>query len=128
MLTVTREAPPLDSYASTARHSWPVRFSAVSDAPELSAKIFKFHAPPPGQPQLGDLYEGVCGLVDLLELPEDEPTEEMPYYRSAEFTLVCRSAAEAEEVVANVWSNIEELVGNWKASRNLMEIETRTFE
>ena len=115
------------NYEPNSRHSWPVKFVATSDN-EFDPKIFKFHSPPPAQTEAGDAFEGVCGLVDYIELPADEPSEEINYYRAAEAQVVFRSALEAKRAVENIWKAIEDLVENWNASKELSESETRQFE
>lgn len=126
MLTVTLLESDGSSYSPNGRHSWPVKFVAEATG-GFNSKIFKFHAATPAQPNAGDMFEGVCGLVDYIELPEDEPSEDIKYYRKDEAEIVFRSALEAKTAVNNIWKAVEDLVENWNASRELTEGETRNF-
>ena len=121
MITLTIEAiTPIDAIAN--RHSWPVRVTAVSDDPELSSKVFVYHAT--ADDVLPDMFECVASLMQMTELPEDAPTTEIPYYRKDVAEVNARSAEHASEYIQIIKDDVQDLLDNYNQSARLSVIET----
>lgn len=86
--------------------SWPLRVSASSNEEGLDSNIFVFHAQSMEGASAGDMCEAVASIVQMNELPIDNPTTidgaPIPFYRksSAEFHFHTSDALnEAIEII-----------------------------
>lgn len=103
------------------RHHWPIKIDALQlTAPDTytPAKIFVIHQAPPGG-LFADFFSCVASVQQMEDLPEDEPSEGVPFYRVDSITQLCRTPAAAEEFWEAVRSVTQELADNLQAAENL---------
>lgn len=102
-ITLTFEAVPTQEIGKL---SWPLRVTAESSTMGLDSKIFVYHAQGSTEALPGDMCEAVASIVQMNELPEDNPSEidgePIPFYRKdyAEFHFQNSDALdEAVEII-----------------------------
>lgn len=110
------------------QHVWPLKVETTSSVTGLSSKVFVYHSTMGRDPYQGDSFECVASLQQMTELPEDVPMtlegKVIPYYRKNICEFNCRSAEEADELWAAVIENVQILVSNYRASKELEVQET----
>lgn len=108
------------------QHVWPLKVEATSDTPGLTSAVFKYHYAGPDDPYEGDIYEGVCNVADLGEIPVDAPRFEdgeviVPYYRKAVAELRFRSPEALEDAWLVILECAQSLVNNFAITQDLTE-------
>lgn len=112
--------------AAIARNQWAVKFTATYTADDTPAKIFVMHQGADDN-IVGDTLSCIASAIQMGDLPEDAPLSGSPYYRVANVTKLCRSAAAAEEFVEKVYVAVQELANNLQAAETLSVVEEVTI-
>lgn len=129
-LTLTRSTVASEEPVP-GQHTWPLEVTAVSTTEDFPSEIFVYHAAMDDDPLVGDVFECVASLNQLGEIgltPVNTEDETIPYYRSDTLTFSCRSAQEAEDLWIKIQADALDLLNNFKAINNLVEVETIAFE
>jgi len=125
MINLVRSAADPLAFAGAHRHSWPVEITATTAENTISPKIFVYQAAA-GRAQVA-AFSCVASINQMLDLPEDGPTAGSPYFRRDVLEVLCRSAAEAEELWVKVCDDVNDLVANYTAAQALLNSATATI-
>lgn len=112
-------APPGDQ-----RQGWVLEVTATSE--DLDPAVFVYHL---GDGLLGDRFEAVASIFQMEELPPEQVDRavsgsQVPYYRSAELKLLCRSAVDLEFYWQQIVNEVALLVRNINAAQVTMAEQT----
>jgi len=121
MFSVTRHSTSAEE-AVNSRHQWPVRLVATNTSDDSSAFIFVMQSKV--DDRIGDQFSCVASAIQMHDLPETEINSEGPFYRVADFTILCRSADAAEEFYTKVMRAVQNLADNIDSSERLSSAET----
>lgn len=110
------------------QHAWPLKITATA-AGGLVSQIFVYAVGQEVDPVSGDRFECVASVSQLFELPLTAPapvdaTTQIPYYRRDTVEFVCRSSDEADALWTKIQGQVLDLVRNWNARLNLLEVAT----
>ena len=122
MINITLKRESLITYEQANQHVWPLK--ATATAVGIEPEIFVYHAAVAGSPETTDVFECIASVSQMQEIPKAKPSADTPYYRTASLLFVCRSAAEADELWANILEDVQELVQNTGALAALQDEET----
>ncbi len=125
MFKLTREETSAADAAEN-RHQWAVRFTAVYSADDEPAKLFVMQKSPDLE-LFADSLSCVASAVQMTDLPEDEPGDGSPFYRTHAVTKLCRSARAATEFVAKVKDAVQDLADNLASASALSVVEEVTI-
>ena len=122
---------PTETFSTSNQHSWPLEVEATSNKAGLSSKIFVWQENAPGSAYSGDRFSLVASTQQMADLPEDQPVDEgdehIPFYRKSTLLLDCRSPELRLEVWEKIKADVEDLITNWVAMENTVEVETVTI-
>ena len=126
-VTLTRDA--LAEATMVNQHVWPLKVVAARVDPTFPSEIFVYHSAVDSSE--GDVFEAVASVQQLSELglaPVVVDTlTTVPYYRSATLLFYCRSQHEADELWEKVLDDVNDLIENFNAARNLKASEVVTL-
>lgn len=133
MAGIDLERSGLDTQEVNNQHVWTLKVVATSNEPDLSAKIFVYHANMDDDAYEGDIFECVASVQQMLDLPEDAATTEdgeyvVPYYRSDVMLIDLRHPDYADDLWEDIQADVTDLVNNWRAAQSLSSIETVTID
>lgn len=141
-LTLTRQAVvefnSITDSVTALQHTWPLKVTAtVTPTGSFPAEIFVYHAANLKGSTDQDEFVAVASVQQLDELPTSSPYSPdiispnnlaIPFYRKNELVFHCRSAAEAEELWANIKEDVDDLVTNYLATTSLLTTEQVQYE
>ena len=115
-------------------HAWPLKVIATSSATGIPSEIFVYHAEGGNDEFVGDIFVAVASVMQLTELPKDAPIlipdengKVVPFYRKSTMEFFCRTPEEADELWANIMSDVTDLKTNFEALQDLQVSETVTI-
>jgi hypothetical protein len=107
------------------QQSWPIRVAALYTSGAV-AKIFVYQtAAAPIADR--DFFSCVAGAAQMTELPVDAGDSGVPFYRTSELTVHCRSAAHAEEFWVKIQRAVQDLADNLSLVAALSVVEEVTI-
>ncbi len=129
-IKLTRFASDPKAMPASHREVWPV--SILAEGVGIDDHIFVYQVGKTEDPIMGDKFECVASVNQLMEIPKDLGTSlttvtGIPFYRSNILEYVCRSADEAQRIWEEVVKEVELLVKNWDASKNLKGTDFATI-
>jgi len=113
--------------AANARHSWAVRLVATNTDGQTPASIFVVRKAADGEFDRDD-FSCVASAIQMYDLAVDTPTEDSPFFRKDDVTVLLRNADAAEEFYAKVVAAVQALADNLIAATNLSVTDTVTIE
>lgn len=110
------------SVSPLRQHSWNIKVQAEGREGAPS-EIFVYSRGKPGD-SMGDIFQCVASLSQIEELATTAPTvidevTQIPFYRTAEATFVCRSAEEMEDIWSKIQQDTFDLLQNLSAAESL---------
>lgn len=127
-ITLRKEESTPDLSQIGHRGSWPLRISAFSDeAMTVPAKVFVYQRAGMGSSLNGDSFSCVADVLHMQEVPEDTPTEDVPFFRTSVMHVICRSQTHVSEFWNDVVSAVRELVTELQDAEVMSVTETITI-
>jgi hypothetical protein len=112
--------------------SWPLRVSASSDVEGLDSNIFVFHAQSVEAATPGDMCEAVASIVQMNELPVDEPTEidgfPIPFYRKSEAEFHFHTSDALDEAIEIIKEDTASLLRAFRTFELIQEQQVVIIE
>ncbi len=126
MFTLVREEVSIQD-AIANQQSWPIRITATLVDPEGDpASIFVYHtAAAPLADR--DFFSCVASAPQMTELPAGSGDTGVPFYRTAELLVICRSADHATEFWTKIVAAVKDLADNLAQVDVLSVAETITI-
>jgi len=108
------------------QHVWPVRVQARGY--NIPSEIFVYRSGQVGDPNESPVFSCIASVVQLDEIPSEtvvglDNTSQVPWFRTSELRVVCRSPEEAAEVWNIVRQDVMSLVDNYNLSFALRSCE-----
>jgi hypothetical protein len=119
---LTRFVSEDQSPPGSEKQAWPLLVQSFATNMEDEVFVYRIglrHSPLPA-----DQFQCVASVNQMIEIPKNQgvtvTTESgLPFYRSREVNLICRSAAEVERCWAIIQEDVQSLVQNWNAALSL---------
>lgn len=128
-ITLTFEA--IDD-AEIGKLSWPLRISALSTEEGLDSNIFVFHAQTIEGASPGDMCESVASIVQMNELPIDEPTvidgDPIPFYRKSSAEFHFHTSDALDDAIEIIKEDVASLLRAFRTFNLIQEQQVVTIE
>ena len=106
---------PLVTQVEEDKVYWLFKLKAVPKSGNMPHKIFVHHAAMNDDRYEGDIFEAICSVQQLEDLPDDVAMESvegqvLPYYRSDMMACLVESLEEADDLWECIKEDVSELV------------------